>query len=77
MKINATGKVGVVYTTELGMDIADPYVNYEGWKQISPTERESVTADEVTSTHVKWMSWYTDDELEQRRLRQQPSRQEG
>lgn len=73
MRINASGIVGVVYTTERGMDIADPYENNEGWKQISPTERVSVTADEVAFTHLRWMSWYTDDELEQRRLRQQPS----
>ena len=71
MRINASGIVGVVYTTERGMDIADPYENNEGWKQISSTERESVTADEVAFTRLRWMSWYTDDEIERRSLRQQ------
>lgn len=37
--VQATGVIGRAYTTQTGMEIADPYVDWYAWTQISETER--------------------------------------
>lgn len=58
MKVNATGKVGVVYTTKTGQREYD-FDHHEGegsigWHQVSTTERECVIRKRSGHMSVLW-----------------------
>ena len=57
-EVEAAGVVGEVYTTQTGMDIADPEVHTNGWKQETPAKRVRVEACDV-GMHQRWWVWRT------------------
>lgn len=55
-KVKAIGVVGEVYTTEISMDVADPYEQAYGWKQLSATIRVRVESVNL-AVHDRFCGW--------------------
>ncbi len=55
--VKATGTVGTVYTTQTGMEEADPYKHIFGWCQINQSSREKVEGKNLTTHGQPFMSW--------------------
>lgn len=55
-EVDATGEVGEVYTTQAGMDIANPELQCSGWEQITPSTRVAVESRDI-GMHQRWWVW--------------------
>lgn len=55
-KGEAVGEIGTVYTTQDGMDEADPEKQDVGWQQVTATKRIAVRSYDI-GMHQRWWVW--------------------